>query len=173
MIKRYTQGELVGVVRALCVSAVSVHSDIHTVGVNILEHTQKHGDYTAAITLLNGLPRGQRVKALAYWFSKFSNGKLRFSQDENKAWVGKLSERSDADFDIAGAEAMDFADLTTEKDPESATVKAILKSLASKATNAEMFSGTEVPKVTPAARAFASRLLALAKSDPELIKLVA
>jgi hypothetical protein len=172
-IQRYTSAELVSVVKSLCGKASEVNNEIHVVGVNVLEHTMQHGDFTAGETLLNGLPKGQRVKALAFWFSKFSNDKLRFELVDG-VYKGVLAKKRDAsDFDIEGAEAMHFADLTNEKDPKPATVKAILKALAGKATNANTFEGTDIPMVEPAARAFASRLLALAKSDPELAKLAA
>lgn len=171
MIQRYTQGELPKVVKSLCGKASEVNGEIHVVGVNILEHTQKHGDYTMGETLLNGLPKGQRVKALAFWFNHFSGGKLRFELGDD-GWKGKLSkDRTEADFDITGAEAMHFQDLTVEKDPKSVTIKAMLKQLASKATNAKDFEGTDIPEVEPSARAFASRILFLAQNDPELTKI--
>jgi hypothetical protein len=172
-IQRYTMGDLAKVVKSLCGKASEVNNEIHVCAVNILEHTLQHGDYTNGVALLNGLPRGQRVKALAFWFSHFSNGKLRFELG-NDGWVGKLSkDRADSDFDIQGAEAMHFQDLTSEKDPKSLTVKALIKQLTNKATNAKDFEGTDIPEVEPAARAVASRLLALCKIDPELSKLVA
>lgn len=172
-IQRYTMGELTKVVKSLCGKASEVNNEIHVAAVNVLEHVQIHGDTTNGVALLNGLPRGQRVKALAFWFSHFSNGKMRFELG-NDGWTVKLSkDRADTDFDIQGAEAMHFQDLTSEKDPKSVTVKALIKQLTNKATNARDFEGTDIPEVEPAARAVASRLLALCKLDPELSKMIA
>lgn len=171
-IQRYTMGDLTKVVKSLCGKASEVNNEIHVVAVNILEHVQIHGDYTNGIALLNGLPKGQRVKALAYWFSHFSNGKLRFELGD-EGWTAKLmKDRADTDFDIPAAEAMHFQDLTSEKDPKSLTVKALIKQLTNKATNAKTFDGTDIPEVEPQARAVASRLLALCKLDPELAKMI-
>jgi hypothetical protein len=129
-----------------------------------MSHTQEHGDYTAGEALLNGLPRGTRVKALAYWFRHFTNGMLTFKVDpETKLYVGRLDKNRDAtDFKIDEACELSFADLTNEKNVESATVESIFKMLRNKATNAQNFDGTDVPQVTPEARAVASKLLAFA-----------
>lgn len=148
-------------VARVCRIGVRIEAEIHLLAVSIMEHTRAHGDYTAAEALLNGLPRGQRVKALAFWFKHFSNGKLTFKIDDtSKQYVGKLDkQREDADFDIEACIATSFADLTNEQAPVSVTVKSLLSALKSKATNAEMHNDGVTPKVTPEAREVASKIL--------------
>ena len=137
-----SRSDLSARVAAVCATAVKAQAEIHACAVSGLEHTRVHGDYTSMEALLNGLPRGTRVKALAYWFKHFSNGKLTFKIDE--------------------AIATTFADLTNEKSVESVTVESLLKALRNKATNTDYFEGTTIPKVTQEARIAASKLIAFA-----------
>jgi hypothetical protein len=147
--------------------AVKIEAEIHLLACSILEHTRAHGDYTQGVALLNGLPRGQRVKALAFWFTKFSNGKLVYAIDKtSKQWAGALNkQRVDGDFDVAAAMETSFADLTNEQAPKSATVESILKALEAKATNVKMHDDGITPVVTPAARAFASELVKFVRAN--------
>ena len=144
-----------------------IESEIHLLACSIMEHTRVHGDYTAGEALLNGLPKGQRVKALAFWFRHFSNGKLSFKVDDStKQYVGKLDkQRTDADFNMEGCIATSFADLTNEQAPVSVTVKSLLSGLKSKATNAEMHDDGITPKVTPEARDVASKILQFVRDN--------
>ena len=159
-----SRSELSARVAAVCATATKAQAEIHACAVSGLEHTRVHGDYTSMEALLNGLPRGTRVKALAYWFKHFSNGKLTFKiDDKSKAWVGNLSkDRDNSDFKIDEAIATTFADLTNEKSVESVTVESLLKALRNKATNTDYFEGTTIPKVTVEARIAASKLIAFA-----------
>ena len=156
-----SRSEIVDRVNAVVQTAQKAEAEIHLCAVSILEHTRLHGDYTALETLCNGLPRGTRVKALVYWVKHFTNGKLTLKQDDKKQWVGNLSkDRDDSDFRIDAAIATTFADLTNEKSVESVTVASLIKAMRSKATNADYFEGTTIPKVTPEARAAASKVVA-------------
>ncbi|MGA3251817.1 MAG: hypothetical protein ABSD12_27325 [Paraburkholderia sp.] len=133
---------------------------VHTVAVSTLDHIRQHGDYTLAVRLLDALPNGVRVKSLAYWYSHFSKGKVKFSQNKDKTWKCNLAaDRTDADFDIEGAYATTFADLTSEKSPETLDVKALEKWLARTAGNSDYFPGTAIRKVSPEAQELASRLV--------------
>jgi len=147
--------------------AGKVESEIHLIATSILQHTQQHGDYTAGVTLLNGLPRGTRVKALAYWFKHFSNGKLLFKvDDETKLYVGKLDkDRDESDFKIDDAWATTFADLTNEVEPKSLTVEKLIKTLSRNATNSEMHDDGVTPKVTAEARELASKIVAFVREN--------
>ena len=154
-------------VARVCRIGVRVESEIHILAVSIMEHTRLHGDYTAAEALLSGLPLGTRVKALAFWFKHFSNGKLTFKIDDtSKLYVGKLDkDRNDADFKMEECIATSFAKLTNEVAPVSVTVKSLLSGLKSKATNAEMHNDGITPKVTPEARDIASKILQFVKDN--------
>ena len=162
-----SRGDVHARVTAVCALSVKAQAEIHLLACSIMEHTRAHGDYTAAEALLNGLPRGTRVKALAFWFKHYSNGKLTFKIDDaTKQYVGKLDkQRDDSDFNIAGCIETSFADLTNEQAPVSVTVKSLLAGLKSKATNAEMHSDGITPKVTVEAREVASRILAFVKEN--------
>lgn len=166
-LKLLTAADLLAAIPALKQDADSVQERIHLYAVSGLDHVRAHGDTTGVVALMNALPRGQRVKALAFWMKKFSNSKLILTFDKDgKVWAAKLSkQRVDGDFDIEGAEAVTFADLTDEKDPQSTTVEGLIKSLVGKSTNSENFDGTEIPKVTPEARKLAAALVAFARAN--------
>lgn len=51
--------------------ASSIQEEIQGIGIDILLHAYKHGDYTLANTLVNTLPDGIRKKGLVAWFEKF------------------------------------------------------------------------------------------------------
>lgn len=161
-----TQADLAKKVVEIKTTAHNLQASIELCACSGLDHVRAHGDTTGVLALMNALPNGQRVKALAFWFKKFSNSKLIFTMDKKaKEWKVSLSkQRVDADFDITGAMATSFADLTDERDPKSATVESILKSLISKSTNTENFDGTDIPKVEPAARELTAKLIAYARS---------
>ena len=164
--KFVSRGDVSKRVARVCRIGVRIESEIHLLACSILEHTRLHGDYTAGEQLLNGLPRGTRVKSLAFWFKEMSNGKLAFKIDDSKKYVGDLKkDRNDEDFKMDAAVATTFADLTNEVAPVSVTVKSLLSSLSRKATNAEMFDDGVTPKVTPEARDVASRILAFVKEN--------
>jgi hypothetical protein len=140
-----------------------VEREIHVLAVSIMVHTVQHGDYTAGEALLNAMPRGLRVKALAFWFKNFSNNKLTFSLakegDRQGQWVGKLDkDRTEGDFALEQCAVTSFADLTNEKEPVTVTVESLIKMLRNKAANAEL-NDDGSPKVDPRARDVASKLL--------------
>lgn len=144
-----------------------VQSQIHVAAVSCLAHARDHGDYTLAVRLCDALPRGTRVKALAFWFSNFSSGKLSLSAGK-AGWQASLKkDRSDEDFDLIGAEATSFADLTNERDPKTMTLEALLKYLERKANDDEVLSSGE-PRIAADARAAASRALAYLKAPASL-----
>lgn len=167
-IKLMTQGDLMKAIPLLAADARTVQDRIHVCGCSALDHVRAHGDTTGFVALLNALPNGQRVKALAYWASHFSSKKLVLTYDKKaKTWVAVLSkQRSDSDFNIADAMAITFADLTEEQAPKTMTVEMLIKKLTSASTNSENFDGTDIPKVEPAARALAAKLLAFVREQP-------
>lgn len=164
-IKLMTQGDVMKAIPLLAADAAKVQERIHEIACSTLDHVRAHGDTTGAAALLNALPRGQRVKALAFWFKKFTNSKLVLSL-KDKEWKANLSkQRMDGDFDVEGAMATSFADLTDEKSPESQTIKSLLAKLVKASTTSENFDGTEVPKVEPAARAWSAQVIKLIRDN--------
>lgn len=136
-------------------------ADVHLAGVSTLDHIREHGNYTGALQLLNGLNRGLRVKGLAEWYKKFSNSKFSPGLDQkSKQWKADLQkDRTDSDFDIEGAEAITFADFTTEPNYSTLTMEKFIKGLKRTASNTGCFPGTTIPKVSDNARALALTLV--------------
>lgn len=169
IVKLMTQADVLKLIDQIGERAGDLQADIHTAAFNTLDHARVHGDYTGITRLLDKLPKGQRVKALAYWYGHFSNGRVSLSVDaDTKLWrvnKDKFGGRSDVDFDMIEAEKVSFADLTVEKDPKTLSLEKFIASLARTATNAANFDGTDVPKVSPATRALASKLVAFIKQD--------
>jgi hypothetical protein len=165
-LKLMTQADLMKAIPLLAADARTVQERIHVCGCSALDHVRAHGDTTGFVALLNALPNGQRVKALAYWAKHYSTGKLILTFDKKaKAWVAKLSkDRSDSDFKVTEAMATTFADLTEEVEPKSMTIAMLIKRLETASTNSENFDGTEIPKVEPDARALAAELVAFVRS---------
>lgn len=151
--------------------AGKVQERIHLVAVSTLAHIRDHGDTTLATSLLDALPNGQRREALAFWYSRFSNGKATMRLDKQSgSWVCKLDKnRKPEDFDVEGAAKISFADLTKEKKPgQTFTAEQLVKWLKQKANEDGKFDdGT--PKVEEAARDLASKLVALIE-QPEVKK---
>lgn len=166
-IKLMTQGDVIKAIPLLAADAASVQERIHVIGCSTLDHVRAHGDTTGVVALCNALPKGQRVKALAFWFKKFSNSKLILNFDKKAGtWVAKLSkQRLDSDFDIEAAMATTFADLTDEKDPQSVTVESIIRNLTRNATNTDKHEGTDIDKVEPAARAMCAKVVAFLRAE--------
>lgn len=142
-----------------------LQEDIHNVAVSCLAHVRDHGDTTLAVDLLKALPNGQRVKALAVWFSHFSNSKLTLRLDnESGEWVAKLDkQRTVADFDVEGAVVTNYADLTTEKDPQPLTVEKFLR-MIEKVANDDKVLTTGERKVPAEVASLASSMLQLVKA---------
>ena len=153
-------------ISAIATSAAKLNERIHVCAVSCLAHVRDHGDWTPAALLCDALPKGQRVKALVYWFSHFSNGKLKLRETELGYRATLAKDRTAADFDVEGAMAVTFGDLTTERPPSVMTAESLLKVLARKASTRE-FDANGQRKATRASIALAASLKRLAD---ELVK---
>jgi hypothetical protein len=159
----YSRSQIGLKVEAIVAMAKATDSELHVVLCSILDHTREHGDYTAILPLLNGLPNGQRKQGIVAWLKHFSGKKLIAKQGEGRVWECELSkDRQDSDFDIVGAMAITFGDFTAEPVPTTLDVKALLKILEKKATSTETNKDGS-PKVSPEAKDFASKLVAAAR----------
>lgn len=68
-VKAFTNVEALDkAITAVINKSKSLQTDIQKVAVGIIAHAWKHGDYTRANTLVNGLGEGVRRKALVEWF---------------------------------------------------------------------------------------------------------
>jgi hypothetical protein len=130
----------------------ALQNEIHVVAVSTLSHIRDHGDYTLAVRLLDALPNGQRVKALAHWYGHFSSGAATFSFDKSGGWGAKLLKaRTPEMFDIEGAIETSFADLVEEKGYSTLNVAQVVAYLKRKA-NENGVNPDGTPKVAPEAR---------------------
>lgn len=149
-----------GRIAKLVLSAVEQEAEIHLVGCSTLEHISLHGDTTGALALMNGLPVGIRVKALAEWYRHFSNGAIQLKLKERTWTISLKAGWNKEQFKVDDALAVTFADLTTERDPVTLTLEKFIKGLERTANNSEMFDGTTTPKVAPNVRAVAAQFVA-------------
>ena len=156
----YTQSQIGSKVARIIRVAGKVDSELHVVLCSILDHTREHGDYTAILPLLNGLPNGLRKQGIVAWVSHFTNKKLIARLDtKSKAWVAELSkERTDSDFDIVGAMAITFGDFKPEPVPSTLTLALLIKMLEQKANDTKMNEDGS-PKVAPEARNMAAKVV--------------
>ena len=162
----YSRSQIASRVARIVRVAGKVDAELHVVLCSILDHTREHGDYTAILPLLNGLPNGVRKQAIVAWVSHFTNKKLIARLDnKSKEWVCELAkERADSDFDIVGAMAVTYGDFTKEPEPTTLTVALLIKMLETKATdNTANKDGS--PKVAPDAADLASKLVAFARQQ--------
>lgn len=141
----------------------SLQAEIHEIAVQTLAHIAAHGDTTLAIRLLNGLPNGQRVKALGFWYGEMSGGKATFSYDKVAAtWQCRLAKdraEDGSDFDLDRAVSVTFADLTAEKSPSTFNGRSLLSFMKRKA-NEDGLNNDGTPKVTPFVREYCTRMYA-------------
>jgi hypothetical protein len=174
-IKIMTQAECMRQIPRLGRLAAGLQQRIHVVAVSALAHIRDHRDTTIATRLLDALPRGQRVEALAFWFNHFSSGKLTLKRGDN-GWTATLAKAKDcmeSDFQVDEASAVSYADLTKEaKAGKPFTVEQLVKKLKAWADE----DGTNEdgsPKVEDSARDLASNLLAMIEDARPRLKAVA
>lgn len=161
----YTQSQIGSKVARIVRVAGKVDSELHVVLCSILDHTREHGDYTAILPLLNGLPNGVRKQGIVGWVSHFTNKKLIARLDtKSKAWVCELAkDRSPEDFDMIGAMAVTFGDFKPEPVPTTLTLALLIKMLEQKATDIKTNEDGS-PKVAPEAREMASKVVEFIRS---------
>lgn len=76
---------------------------VQETGIMILEHAQKHGDCTRALTLVKAMPASIRRTILVAWFSKYSP--IRVVEKNDKVGLLKEGTKNYTPFDIEGAKA--------------------------------------------------------------------
>ena len=162
----YSRSQIASRVARIVRVAGKVDAELHVVLCSILDHTREHGDYTAILPLLNGLPNGVRKQGIVAWVSHFTNKKLICRLDtKSKEWVAELSkDRQDSDFDIVGAMAVTYGDFTKEPEPTTLTVALLVKMLEKKATSDELNKDGS-PKVSADAKELASKLVAFSRTQ--------
>jgi hypothetical protein len=121
----------------IATTAKALQSQIHQCAVSALCHTFEHGDFRSVTRLLNALPNGQRVQALAVWFAHFSNNALTIKKASGSFSVvldSKKLDEIDRDEMLESAMEQDYGTFTKESKPAALTLEKMLKWLESKAT---------------------------------------
>jgi len=176
--KLYDKSQLTERVARICRVAGKVNDEIHTVLCSIMAHTMNSGDYTAILPLMNGLPKGQRLQAIALWVKHFSGGQLKLALNaKTKIWGGTLKGPENTAwnkdlFDLPGAIAVKFGDFSEEPKPSSFDMEQMIDWLKAKIdSKAKNPDGSY--KVTVGTRELASKLmgeiLINGWNDPKLI----
>lgn len=144
----------------------ALQAQIHQCAVSALSHTFEHGDYRSVTKLLNALPNGQRVQALAVWFQHFSNDALTIKKVSGSFSVVYDSNKLPQNVEemLESAMEQDYGSFTKEAKPTAMTLEKMIKWLESKATAND-------DDVEPAAKAVATKLVATYKAD--VTKLIA
>ncbi len=156
-----SQSAVMEVITKIATTAKALQSQIHQCAVSTLAHVAEHGDYRGVTALLNALPVGQRVQALAVWFQHFSDGALQIKKAEAGGFAVSLKAgwQDKCSIDIESAAATDYATFTKESKPNTFTVERLIKMIEDKANNTEL-NADGSPKVADAARAVAAKLVA-------------
>lgn len=121
-----TQAQVAAGLPTLRKSAEELEANIHQYAVSTLAHCAEHGDYRGAVSLMNALPRGQRVQAVAAWFREFSNNKLSLKLTDG-IWSGDLrKDLVETDFRVDESMLTTYADFTKEIAPKQLTMAKFL-----------------------------------------------
>lgn len=146
----------------IATTAKALQSQIHQCAVSALSHTFEHGDFRSVTRLLNALPNGQRVQALAVWFAHFSNNALTikkasgaFSVVLDSAKLGDEMARLEM---LEAAMEQDFGTFTKESKPTALTLEKLIAWVEKKAQAND-------DEVEPAAKAVAAKLVATYKAE--------
>lgn len=149
------QSEIMDFVGKIATTAKALEANIHQASLSTLVHVEEFGDYRGVSALLNALPKGQRVQALAEWYRNFSDKALSIRLNEG-VWQVSLKKgwKQECVFDIEGAAEVSYAEFSKEVAPKPMTVEKLLgmiKRVADQMDDA---------KAEPSARAVAADLLA-------------
>ena len=105
-------------VKAFCRTAQKQLPILRALAVECLEHAATHGDATAMLRLIQGLPTSYRVEALVLWIEAFSP--VRFGKDENGVRVSVGILKKDAKkyvpFNLTAAKATPFDTFSKENE---------------------------------------------------------
>lgn len=113
-------------IKSIATRGKSLDKDIHETGVAIMQHAEKHHDYSAANRLVAALPKSGRTKAFIKWFSDHTPYNWNDTDKVFKLPKNKDKRRA---FLIEEANAVPFWEYTVEKEPGEIDVDKMLASL--------------------------------------------
>ena len=126
-----TNTQFKSAVRLLVKAAATLQSKIADLAVECLEHAKEHGDASRLLYLCQQMPKGQRVQALKLWASNYSP--IVLTTDTNGNFVSvkitPTTNKTYKPFDIEGATATPYYDLTQENKVTIMSLEAIEKAI--------------------------------------------
>lgn len=78
-----TQKQILTAIQHIAITGKGLDQAVQSVGLDVLQHVDQHGEVSLANKLLKALPKGARAKALADWFQRF--GKIAVNTDKATA----------------------------------------------------------------------------------------
>lgn len=78
-----TQKQILTSIQHIAITGKCMDESVQSVGLEVLQHVEMHGEVSLANKLLKALPKGARAKALADWFERF--GKIAVNTDKTTA----------------------------------------------------------------------------------------
>jgi len=101
-------------IKSIATRGKSLDKDIHETGVAIMQHAEKHHDYSAANRLVDALPKSGRTKAFIKWFSDHTP--YNWNEKEKTFKLPKNKDKRRV-FLIDEAEKVPFWEYTVEVTP--------------------------------------------------------
>lgn len=101
-----TQKQILTAIQHVAINGKCLDESVQSIGLDILQHVEAHGEVSLACKLLKALPKGARAKALADWFQKF--GKIIVNTDKATAKQFPLVFNKEGKTDLEGAAAKEW-----------------------------------------------------------------
>ena len=98
-----TQKQILTAIQHVAINGKALDESVQSIGLDILQHVDAHGEVSLACKLLKALPKGARAKALADWFQTY--GKITVNTDKATAKQFPLVFNKDGSTDLEGAAA--------------------------------------------------------------------
>lgn len=99
-----TQKQILTAIQHIAITGKGLDDAVQSVGLDVLQHVELHGEVSLANKLLKALPKGARAKALADWFNRF--GKITVNTDRTTAKEFPLVYCKEGQTNLEGAAGM-------------------------------------------------------------------
>lgn len=133
--------EISKAIKSIAGRGAKLDGDIQLAGLSVLQHAEKHGDFTLAENLVEALPKGSRKLALVEWMLAFSQiakldkGVAGDAERIAKGGIFKLDRKKTTD--LTGAQAKPWHEFKKEASPLTAfDAQAAVKGVLAKLTAA-------------------------------------
>lgn len=131
-----TQKQILTAIQHVAINGKALDESVQSIGLDILQHVDAHGEVSLACKLLKALPKGARAKALADWFQTY--GKITVNTDKATAKQFPLVFNKDGKTNLEGAAAKQWYKCKPDRPlAEEFDFAAQLSALLKRATEAE------------------------------------